>query len=57
VSIVEAMASGCIPIVHNSGGPREFVPHRLRFDTLEEAATKIEKAILQWTPQQTTSFI
>jgi glycosyltransferase involved in cell wall biosynthesis len=25
ISIVEAMAAGCIPIVHNSGGPKEIV--------------------------------
>lgn len=52
VSIVEAMASGCIPIVHNSGGPREFVPAHLRFGTLEKAAIKIEKTISDWTVQQ-----
>lgn len=52
VSIVEAMASGCIPIVHNSGGPREFVPESLRFNESEEAARKIERAVLEWTPQE-----
>lgn len=25
ITIVEAMASGCVPIVHDSGGPREIV--------------------------------
>lgn len=52
VSIVEAMASGCIPVVHNSGGPREFVPDSLRFNEPEEAARKIEKAVFEWTPQE-----
>jgi glycosyltransferase involved in cell wall biosynthesis len=56
VSIVEAMASGCIPIVHNSGGPQEFVPAHLRFDTLVEAAMKIEKAVIDWTPKQSILF-
>jgi glycosyltransferase involved in cell wall biosynthesis len=46
VSIAEGMASGCIPVVHNSGGPREFVPERFRFNEVTEAARKIEKAVL-----------
>lgn len=34
----EAIAGGCIPVVHNSGGQIEIVPYReLRFDTVEEA--------------------
>ncbi len=38
MSTVEAMAAGCIPVVHNSGGQREVVPlERLRFDTTTEA--------------------
>jgi glycosyltransferase involved in cell wall biosynthesis len=52
VSTVEAMASGCIPVVHNSGGPIEFVPSSLRFDNLEEAANKLEKAVFEWSPQK-----
>jgi glycosyltransferase involved in cell wall biosynthesis len=51
VAIVEAMASGCIPIVHNSGGPQEFVPDLFRFDEPSEAAQKIDKTILEWSPQ------
>lgn len=49
ITIVEAMSAGCIPIVHDSGGPREFVPQSFRYKTLEECATKIEKEICQWT--------
>jgi alpha-1,2-mannosyltransferase len=52
LSIAQAMASGCIPIVHNSGGPKEFVPKSLRFCRSEEASKKIEKAILDWTPHE-----
>jgi glycosyltransferase involved in cell wall biosynthesis len=48
VSIAEGMASGCIPIVHNSGGPKEFVPERFRFNEVTEAVRKIEKAVLSW---------
>jgi len=52
VSIVEAMASGCVPIVHNSGGPKEFVPSHLRYESIEEAAQKIDKAIESWSPKE-----
>ncbi|MBN2604099.1 MAG: glycosyltransferase [Candidatus Thermoplasmatota archaeon] len=48
IAIIEAMASGCLPIVHNSGGPKEFVPSKFRFDTIEEAANKIDGAIESW---------
>jgi alpha-1,2-mannosyltransferase len=40
ISIVEAMSLGCIPVVHDSGGPKEFVPDTFRFKTIEEAADK-----------------
>jgi glycosyltransferase involved in cell wall biosynthesis len=52
ISIVEAMSCGCIPVVHDSGGPREFVPEDLRYKSIEEAAKKVEKAINDWTPEQ-----
>jgi glycosyltransferase involved in cell wall biosynthesis len=43
ISTVEAIAAGCIPVTHDSGGQREVVPdERLRFQTVEEAV-----AILQ----------
>lgn len=48
ITIVEAMSSGCIPIAHDSGGPREIVPEALRYTTIEEAAMNIEKAVLGW---------
>ena len=51
ISIVEAMASGCVPIVHNSGGPKEFVANHHRYETIEEAAQKIDKAIESWSPE------
>lgn len=51
ITIVEAMASGCIPIVHNSGGPKYFVPDAFRFETSESAAKKIEKSISEWSPK------
>lgn len=57
VSIAEAMASGCIPIVHNSGGPVEFVPRPFRYDSCEEAANKIEKAIVKWSPKESHKMV
>jgi glycosyltransferase involved in cell wall biosynthesis len=56
ISIAEAMASGCVPIVHNSGGPMEFVPKQYRFDDVKEAAEKINKAVLEWSPGVAEEF-
>jgi alpha-1,2-mannosyltransferase len=50
ISIVEGMAAGGIPIVHDSGGPREFVPDKWRYSDLEEAAQKISEALDSWCP-------
>lgn len=52
ISIVEAMACGCVPVVPNSGGPKEFVPLKQRYDNVDEAAQIIQKIIDNWTPQQ-----
>jgi len=52
ISIVEAMSSGCIPVVHDSGGVTEFVPRNLRYKSIEEASEKVEKAIDDWSPIQ-----
>jgi alpha-1,2-mannosyltransferase len=51
ISIVEAMALGCIPVTHDSGGMIEFVPDRYRYKNLQDAAMKINSAIHEWTPQ------
>jgi len=33
ITTVQAIASGCIPVVHNSGGQKEIVPlEKLRFN-------------------------
>jgi glycosyltransferase involved in cell wall biosynthesis len=43
ISIVEAIAAGCIPLVHNSGGQKEIVPFdELRFDSVDEAMEKFK---------------
>lgn len=52
ISIVEAMATGCTPIVHDSGGAKEFVPKDFRYRTINEAAEKITKEIYEWSPQK-----
>jgi len=52
ITIVEAMSGGCIPVVHDSGGPREFVPENLRYKTIEEGAMKIERAIAKWSTKK-----
>jgi len=48
MAIVEAMAAGCIPVVPDSGGPKEFVPRRWRYKDTEEAADKIRQAFDLW---------
>jgi alpha-1,2-mannosyltransferase len=52
ISIVEAMASGCIPVVHDSGGPREFVPPNQRYNSKDEAAEIVERATANWSPTE-----
>lgn len=44
ISTVEAIAAGCIPIVHNSGGQREIVIfEELRFLNIDDAISKFKK--------------
>ena len=47
ISIVEAMAAGCVPVVHDSGGPREIVTPEcgFRFTSLTEAVEMISMVI------------
>lgn len=50
IAVVEAIANGCIPLVHNSGGLKEMVPmDDLRFDSAEELTEKL-------TTMKTTEF-
>ncbi len=44
ISIVEAMASGLLPVVSNIGGHTEFVPSKYHFQTLSHAADLIALA-------------
>jgi alpha-1,2-mannosyltransferase len=57
ISIVEAMAAGCIPIVHNSGGAREYVPAEYRYENIHDAAQKIEKTVYDWSPSKAQQII
>ena len=52
ISIVEAMAMGCLPVVHDSGGTPEFVPDKYRYTTEYSAATIVEKAIYGWSEKE-----
>ena len=47
IAIVEAMASGCVPVVHDSGGPREIVTDQVgyRWKNLSEAVDKIARLV------------
>lgn len=35
ITIIEAMAAGCVPVVHDSGGPREIVTSEIGFRWLD----------------------
>jgi glycosyltransferase involved in cell wall biosynthesis len=41
IAPMEALASGCITLVHNSGGSGEFIPEEYRWNTFEHLKTKI----------------
>jgi len=45
IAPVEGLASGCVTIVHNSGGMREFIPEEYRWDNYQDLKTKIVKSI------------
>jgi glycosyltransferase involved in cell wall biosynthesis len=41
IAPVEALASGCVTIVHDSGGMKEFIPEELRWTSYEDLKEKI----------------
>jgi glycosyltransferase involved in cell wall biosynthesis len=41
IAPVEGLASGCITIVHNSGGMKEFLPEEFRWETYDDLKEKI----------------
>jgi glycosyltransferase involved in cell wall biosynthesis len=45
IAPIEALASGCITLVHNSGGSGEFVPEEFRWENYDDLKEKIVKFI------------
>jgi len=41
IAPIEGLASGCVTLVHNSGGMTEFIPEEYRWDTYEDLKGKI----------------
>jgi len=41
IAPIEGLASGCVTLVHNSGGMKEFLPDEYRWDTYEDLKAKI----------------
>jgi glycosyltransferase involved in cell wall biosynthesis len=56
ISIAEGMAAGCVPVVHDSGGPCEFVPSEWRYQDVEDAAAKIRFALKSWNTEWAAEF-
>jgi len=56
IAPVEALASGCITIVHNSGGMKEFIPGEYRWGNYEDLKQKIVKSMetkdISWEKQR-----
>lgn len=57
MSIAEAMAMGCTPIVHDSGGAPEFVPDQYRYKDKNDASMKVNSAIGKWTPAESQKML
>jgi len=45
IAPVEGLASGCITLVHDSGGMREFIPEEFRWESYEDLKEKIVKYV------------
>jgi glycosyltransferase involved in cell wall biosynthesis len=45
IAPVEGLASGCITIVHNSGGMKEFIPEEYRWGNYDDLKQKIVKSM------------
>jgi glycosyltransferase involved in cell wall biosynthesis len=41
IAPVEGLASGCVTLVHNSGGMKEFIPEEFRWETYDDLKQKI----------------
>jgi glycosyltransferase involved in cell wall biosynthesis len=45
IAPMEALASGCVTLVHNSSGSGEFIPPEFRWETFEDLKSKITKLV------------
>jgi glycosyltransferase involved in cell wall biosynthesis len=43
IAPIEGLASGCITLVHNSGGMKEFIPEEFRWENYADLKKKIVK--------------
>ena len=43
IAPVEGLASGCVTLVHNSGGMKEFIPEEFRWENYDDLKEKIVK--------------
>jgi glycosyltransferase involved in cell wall biosynthesis len=43
IAPVEGLASGCVRLVHNSGGMKEFIPEEFRWENYADLKEKIIK--------------
>jgi glycosyltransferase involved in cell wall biosynthesis len=43
IAPVEGLASGCVTLVHNSGGMKEFIPEEFRWQQYADLKEKIAK--------------
>jgi glycosyltransferase involved in cell wall biosynthesis len=43
IAPMEALAAGCITLVHNSGGAGDFIPEEYRWNTIDDLKEKIAK--------------
>jgi glycosyltransferase involved in cell wall biosynthesis len=45
IAPVEGLASGCVTLVHHSGGMKEFIPEEYRWENYESLKKKIVKSM------------
>jgi len=53
ISIIEAMALGCVPVVHKSGGPWQDIlecseEYGYTYESIDEAITKIRQLLIDF---------
>ncbi len=57
IAPVEGLASGCVTLVHNSGGMKEFIPEEFRWDNYYDLKEKIDRYMqtgedTKWRPKR-----